>query len=116
LEADLTVLITEVALRSVTVKKYLICFLLQVLITKLRATNNAETQQYRKATKALLVLIPLLGITYILVITGPAEGVSAVIYDYVTAVLLSTQVIQVFCSLNYRCGRMGKWFLDRKVH
>jgi corticotropin releasing hormone receptor 1 len=69
---------------------------LQVLITKLRATNNAETQQYRKATKALLVLIPLLGITYILVITGPAEGVSAAIYDYVTAVLLSTQVM--FCS------------------
>jgi hypothetical protein len=66
---------------------------LQVLITKLRATNNAETQQYRKATKALLVLIPLLGITYILVITGPAEGVSAAIYDYVTAVLLSTQVM-----------------------
>jgi corticotropin releasing hormone receptor 1 len=66
---------------------------LQVLITKLRATNNAETQQYRKATKALLVLIPLLGITYILVITGPAEGVSATIYDYVTAVLLSTQVM-----------------------
>jgi corticotropin releasing hormone receptor 1 len=66
---------------------------LQVLITKLRATNNAETQQYRKATKALLVLIPLLGITYILVITGPAEGVSATIYDYVTAILLSTQVI-----------------------
>jgi len=67
--------------------------LLQVLITKLRATNNAETQQYRKATKALLVLIPLLGITYILVIIGPAEGVPAAIYDYVTAVLLSTQVM-----------------------
>jgi corticotropin releasing hormone receptor 1 len=66
---------------------------LQVLITKLRATNNAETQQYRKATKALLVLIPLLGITYILVITGPAEGVSATIYNCVTAVLLSTQVM-----------------------
>jgi corticotropin releasing hormone receptor 1 len=93
------------------------CFLLQVLITKLRATNNAETQQYRKATKALLVLIPLLGITYILVITGPAEGVPAAIYDYVTAVLLSTQVISLSCSLNYACsqsyaigGRKGPGF------
>ncbi|XP_023706717.1 diuretic hormone receptor isoform X4 [Cryptotermes secundus] len=74
-----------------------------VLITKLRATNNAETQQYRKATKALLVLIPLLGITYILVITGPAEGIPAAIYDYVTAVLLSTQGFTIalfYCFLN----------------
>ncbi|PNF34629.1 hypothetical protein B7P43_G05874 [Cryptotermes secundus] len=76
---------------------------MKVLITKLRATNNAETQQYRKATKALLVLIPLLGITYILVITGPAEGIPAAIYDYVTAVLLSTQGFTIalfYCFLN----------------
>lgn len=91
------------------------CSLLQVLITKLRATNNAETQQYRKATKALLVLIPLLGITYILVITGPAEGVSAAIYDYVTAVLLSTQVIYLFYSLNYACSH-AYVIRDRKGH
>lgn len=64
-----------------------------MLITKLRSATSAETQQYRKAAKALLVLIPLLGITYILVIVGPAEGISRSIYDGVRAVLLSTQVV-----------------------
>lgn len=66
----------------------------QVLITKLRSANNIETQQYRKAAKALLVLIPLLGVTYILVIVGPKEGIPKRIYDSLRAILLSTQVIE----------------------
>lgn len=68
----------------------------QVLITKLRSANSAETQQYRKAAKALLVLIPLLGVTYILVIVGPTDGVSKSIYDNARAILLSTQVCMIF--------------------
>ncbi|MPC92450.1 Diuretic hormone receptor [Portunus trituberculatus] len=58
----------------------------QVLITKLRSANTVETQRYRKATKALLVLIPLLGLTYMLLIALPQE------LEHVRAVLLSTQV------------------------
>lgn len=77
---------------SISYMKSSCCFAPQVLITKLRSATSAETQQYRKAAKALLVLIPLLGITYILVIVGPAEGISRSIYDGVRAVLLSTQV------------------------
>ncbi|XP_017772905.1 PREDICTED: diuretic hormone receptor-like, partial [Nicrophorus vespilloides] len=63
-----------------------------VLITKLRSANTLETQQYRKAAKALLVLMPLLGITYVLTIAGPTSGDSSkMIFDYARAVLLSTQ-------------------------
>ncbi|XP_049779456.1 diuretic hormone receptor-like [Schistocerca cancellata] len=74
-----------------------------VLITKLRSANTVETQQYRKASKALLVLIPLLGITYILMIAGPTEGFSAEVYGNIRAVLLSTQGFTValfYCFLN----------------
>ena len=66
--------------------------LLQVLITKLRSANSVETQQYRKGSKALLVLIPLLGLTYVLVIAGPTEGLIAIYFSHIRAVLLSTQV------------------------
>lgn len=83
---------------------------LQVLITKLRSANNVETQQYRKAAKALLVLIPLLGITYILFIVGPTEGQYAVIYSYIRALLLSTQVSlqSFFGTLNCKKHLLNK--------
>lgn len=63
-----------------------------MLITKLRSANNVETQQYRKASKALLVLIPLLGVTYVLVLAGPEEGHVANIFTFARAFLLSSQV------------------------
>ncbi|XP_069700681.1 diuretic hormone receptor [Periplaneta americana] len=87
-----------------------------VLITKLRATNNAETQQYRKATKALLVLIPLLGITYILIIIRPPDDVSGAIYDNICAVLLSTQGFTIalfYCFLNTEVQNTVRHHLER---
>ncbi|XP_015518859.1 diuretic hormone receptor [Neodiprion pinetum] len=74
-----------------------------VLITKLRSANNVETQQYRKATKALLVLIPLLGVTYILVLAGPTQGDIAHVFGNLRAILLSFQGLSValfYCFLN----------------
>lgn len=74
-----------------------------VLITKLWSANNVETQQYRKASKALLVLIPLLGVTYVLVLAGPTEGQVANAFSYARAVLLSSQGLFValfYCFFN----------------
>lgn len=71
----------------------------QVLITKLRSANTVETRQYRKASKALLVLIPLLGITYLVVLAAPAEGVVSDIFAVARALLLSTQVGKNLCEI-----------------
>lgn len=75
-----------------------------VLITKLRSANTVETQQYQKAAKALLVLIPLLGMTYVVVLVGPSEpGLLRSCYECLRAVLLSTQGFTVavfYCFLN----------------
>lgn len=68
-----------------------------VLITKLRSANTLETQQYRKAAKALLVLMPLLGVTYVLIMKSPStDEVTNIIFDYIRAVLLSTQVFILY--------------------
>ncbi|KAM7343728.1 diuretic hormone 44 receptor 1 [Cochliomyia hominivorax] len=75
-----------------------------VLITKLRSANTVETRQYRKAAKALLVLIPLFGITYLVVLAGPSEGgVMSHMFAILRALLLSTQGFSVslfYCFLN----------------
>lgn len=64
-----------------------------MLIIKLRSANTAETRQYKKATKALLVLIPLLGITYLVVLMVPQDdSVSGNFFTYLQAFLISTQV------------------------
>ncbi|XP_050056958.1 diuretic hormone receptor-like isoform X3 [Aphis gossypii] len=88
-----------------------------VLITKLRSANSAETQQYRKASKALLVLIPLLGVTYILTMVGPTEsGTYANYYSYGRATLLSMQGFMVaifYCFVNSEVKNTFKHHLDR---
>ncbi|RWS21083.1 parathyroid hormone/parathyroid hormone-related peptide receptor-like protein [Leptotrombidium deliense] len=65
--------------------------ILWVLFTKLRATTNVESKQYRKASKALLVLIPLLGVTHALFLVTPTSQTAKRIVTYVQAAFLSTQ-------------------------
>ncbi|XP_065200741.1 diuretic hormone receptor-like isoform X2 [Planococcus citri] len=95
-----------------------------VLIIKLRSTNSAETQQYRKAMKALVVLIPLLGITYMLTIALPTQGVVATFLQFIRDVLLSTQGFMVaifYCFLNTEVRnairhRAEVWRENREIH
>ncbi|KAG8174466.1 hypothetical protein JTE90_021767 [Oedothorax gibbosus] len=87
-----------------------------VLITKLRATNTIESEQYRKAAKALLVLIPLLGVTYILVIATPSHRTGEVVFTFLQASLLSIQgfiVAVLYCFLNGEV--MMSFFLTQLV-
>ncbi|XP_015924071.1 diuretic hormone receptor-like [Parasteatoda tepidariorum] len=94
-----------------------------VLITKLRATNTIESEQYRKAAKALLVLIPLLGVTYILVIATPNHRTGEVIFTFIQATLLSIQgfiVAVLYCFLNGEVQnsvrhRLERWKIRRAV-
>ncbi|XP_035219762.1 diuretic hormone receptor-like isoform X2 [Stegodyphus dumicola] len=86
-----------------------------VLITKLRVSSTAESRQYRKAAKALLVLIPLLGVTYIVVIATPSEPVAEVVFIYIQATLLSMQgfmVAVLYCFLNAEVQNSVKHYLE----
>ncbi|XP_074036699.1 diuretic hormone receptor isoform X3 [Leptinotarsa decemlineata] len=82
---------------------FLIC-IMWVLITKLRSANTLETQQYHKAAKALLVLMPLLGITYVITIYAPVTKASSInVFEWIRAFLISTQGFTValfYCFLN----------------
>lgn len=94
-----------------------------VLIIKLRSNNNVETKQYRKATKALLVLIPLLGITYLVVITAPVDGFAKYIFAIIRALLISTQGFSIsvfYCFMNSEVKqtirqRFFRWQDERNI-
>ncbi|XP_043910998.1 corticotropin-releasing factor receptor 1-like [Protopterus annectens] len=78
--------------------------IVRILMTKLRASTTSETIQYRKAVKAILVLLPLLGITYMLFFVNPGEDeISHMIFIYFNSFLESFQgffVSVFYCFLN----------------
>lgn len=66
--------------------------IVRVLITKLKVTHQAESSLYMKAVRATLILVPLLGIQFILLPYKPEGRVSSEIYDYIMHILMHYQV------------------------
>ncbi|XP_053211117.1 diuretic hormone receptor-like [Panonychus citri] len=88
-----------------------------VLVTKTRASETSqEFQQYRRAVKALLVLTPLLGIAYILLLVTPDSNNAKIIYTYIHATLNSTQgftVAVLYCFLNSEVRNSLRYHIER---
>lgn len=80
--------------------------IIRVLILKLRQTHTSEIEQVRKAVRAAFVLIPLLGLSNILHITGEPLNLTVfefALWSYVTHFLTSFQglfVATIYCFLN----------------
>ncbi|KAK7109189.1 hypothetical protein V1264_013275 [Littorina saxatilis] len=83
---------------------FFLATIIWVLVTKLRASNSLETRQYRKAARAIVVLFPLLGLTYLLMFYAPSEDQDLFrAFKYVNAVLQPLQGLLVaifYCFLN----------------
>ncbi|XP_055329235.1 calcitonin gene-related peptide type 1 receptor-like isoform X2 [Paramacrobiotus metropolitanus] len=82
-----------------------LCNIVRVLITKMRATNSREDHHTRKAVRATLILVPLLGLQYILFPFRPDESARHFIfaYDIASAICTSLQglfVALIFCFFN----------------
>ena len=78
-----------------------------MVIGKIRSeVASAESQQqHSRAAKALLIIIPLLGITYLITMFPPVntEGMGYQIFQYARSILLSTQGFVItlpYCFLN----------------
>ncbi|KAG2460676.1 CRFR1 factor, partial [Polypterus senegalus] len=87
--------------------------IVRILMTKLRASTTSETIQYRKAVKATLVLLPLLGITYMLFFVNPGEDeISRVVFIYFNSFLESFQAA-VWHALNHYAYRDAVFLAER---
>ncbi|KAG1650524.1 Calcitonin receptor [Nymphon striatum] len=67
--------------------------IVNVLVNKLRAGNSVDNYQTRKAVRATLILIPLLGLHYILIPFRPeTKSPGEAVYETVSAVVTSLQL------------------------
>ncbi|GIY84728.1 calcitonin gene-related peptide type 1 receptor [Caerostris extrusa] len=92
-------------LLSLLINIFFLCNILRVLVTKLRATHEKEPSQYRKAVRATLVLIPLFGLHFFLVIYKPHSGKCGILqaytyFSYAMDGLQGCMVALIFCYLN----------------
>lgn len=92
-------------LLSLIVNLFFLCNIIRILVTKLRATHANEPNQYRKAVRATLVLVPLFGLHFCLVIYRPYSGkcgfLEAYVYfNYAMDGLQGFMVALIFCYMN----------------
>ena len=66
--------------------------IVRVLITKLRVTHQAESSLYMRAVRATLILIPLLGIQFVLLPYKPQDPWVLEVYLYIMEILMHYQV------------------------
>lgn len=80
--------------------------IIRVLVVKLRQSHTSDLEQVRKAVRAAIVLLPLLGITNLLNMTEAPLHKSALqfaIWSYTTHFLTSFQgvfIAIIYCFLN----------------
>ena len=66
--------------------------IIRVLVTKLRDTHRAESNMYMKAVRATLILVPLLGIQFVIFPWRPENRLAGEVYEYVMHILMHYQV------------------------
>jgi len=86
---------------------FFLVWIMVIVVSKLRArTAMDHDRRHYKAAKALVVVIPLFGFTYLLTLMGPSKEsnpLAYTIFQSVRAVLLSTQgavITLPYCYLN----------------
>ncbi|XP_063964353.1 PDF receptor-like [Lytechinus pictus] len=99
-----------------------VCFMVHImviLVTKLRASHSFETQQYRKGVRGIVVLLPLLGASYFMLLLEPSPekpNASTYVYRYLNAFLQSTQgffVAIIYVYMNQEVQNVIKRLLRR---
>ncbi|XP_005095646.1 calcitonin gene-related peptide type 1 receptor [Aplysia californica] len=89
---------------SLVINFILLLNILRILLSKIRAFNSAEHNQNRRAVKAVLILIPLLGLQNMLTLIKPPMDKEAVMaWEMLSAILVSYQgaaVALIFCFFN----------------
>lgn len=72
-----------------------------MLVKKIRETQGDDPHMYLKAVRATLILVPLLGIQFVVFPWRPANKLLGKIYDYVMHSLIHFQVRKPVVCLSH---------------
>ncbi|XP_037120531.1 calcitonin gene-related peptide type 1 receptor [Syngnathus acus] len=88
---------------ALLVNLFFLLNIIRVLVTKLRDTHRAESNMYMKAVRATLILVPLLGIQFVIVPWRPENMLAGEVFEYIMHILMHYQgllVAIIFCFFN----------------
>uniref|UniRef100_A0A3Q3CX42 Calcitonin gene-related peptide type 1 receptor n=1 Tax=Haplochromis burtoni TaxID=8153 RepID=A0A3Q3CX42_HAPBU len=88
---------------ALLVNLFFLLNIIRVLVTKLRDTHRAESNMYMKAVRATLILVPLLGIQFVIIPWRPENRLAGEVYEYIMHILMHYQgllVSTIFCFFN----------------
>ncbi|KAJ3609371.1 hypothetical protein NHX12_023894, partial [Muraenolepis orangiensis] len=88
---------------ALLVNLFFLLNIVRVLVTKLRDTHRAESNMYMKAVRATLILVPLLGIQFVIFPWRPQNRLMGEVYDYFMHIIMHYQgllVATIFCFFN----------------
>jgi len=123
--------VPETLLYTLPICLLLICntafliWIMGVVVSKLRSNVGHTSSANLRAAKALLIIVPLLGITYLITLRNPfSEGtLERTIFKFITHVLISFQGFFIslpYCFLNSEVSQMvknqwGRWRNNRDI-
>ncbi|XP_035384773.1 calcitonin gene-related peptide type 1 receptor isoform X1 [Electrophorus electricus] len=88
---------------ALLVNLFFLLNIVRVLVMKLRDTHRVESNMYMKAVRATLILVPLLGIQFVIFPWRPENRLAGEVFDYIMHILLHYQgllVATIFCFFN----------------
>ncbi|KAG1670127.1 Calcitonin gene-related peptide type 1 receptor [Nymphon striatum] len=90
--------------------------IIRLLVTKVRSVNNPDNNHSRKAVRATLILIPLLGLNYILTPFRPAtKSTEEKVYEVISAIATSFQGLSVSLLLCFFNSEVRKKVISFNV-
>ncbi|XP_036389205.1 calcitonin gene-related peptide type 1 receptor [Megalops cyprinoides] len=103
---------------ALLVNLFFLLNIMRVLITKLKLTHTAESNVYMKAVRATLILVPLLGIQFVLVPWRPEGRLARAVYEFVMHIFSHFQgflvaVIFCFCNGEVQAALKRHWKQNR---
>nr|XP_015097533.1 calcitonin receptor [Vicugna pacos] len=113
-DTNLLYIIHGPVMAALVVNFFFLLNIVRVLVKKLKETPEAESHRYLKAVRATLVLVPLLGVQFVVLPWRPSNPQLGRVYDYVMHSLIHFQgffvaVIYCFCNHEVQDALLRQW-------